>query len=97
MIGIAGLGCVLGPRPLREFTLAHKAMESARAGGASQLAPSFLDKAERHYQKGLGYFDQNEREKSRIHFTKAREYAEKAENQSRVKKFKSGDFLPEEP
>ena len=87
-------GCVLGPRPLKEFTLAHVAVNSARDIGATRLAPGFLYKAEQHYRKGIQYFKENARRKAQAHFIKARKYAERAENQARIKRFQSGDPLP---
>ena len=84
----------MGPRPLEEFTLARTAVEAARDVGAARLAPGFWYKAEQHYRKGVRYFKENARDKAQTHFVKAKEYAEKAENKTRVKKFQSGEPFP---
>ena len=90
---IGATACV-GPRPLKEFTLARTAVDYARYVGAPHLAPGFFYKAEQHYNKGVECLKKNARYEARDHFVKAKKYAEKAENKTRIKKFQSGEPLP---
>lgn len=91
---LIAIGACAGPRPLKDFTLARTAIESARRVEAGRLAPKYWNKAGLHYRNGIYYFKQNLRSKAQEQFVKSRKFAEKAENQSRIKKFQTGDISP---
>ena len=86
------IGCV-APRPIEEYTLARAAVNSARESGAERLAPGLWHKAEEHYRNGQKSFKDKDNEGAMVGFLKAIEFAEKAENASRLKKFESGETM----
>lgn len=88
------LGCaVVVPYPLEEFTLARAALTSAKDSGAERLASGYWYKAEENYQKAQKSLKDKDNELARSQFLKAIDFAEKAENASRLKKFESGEPL----
>lgn len=89
-IVILGSGCAGAP-PVREFTLARTAIDAARKAGAPRYASGFWNRAEEHYRRASVSYKDRYYEEAKKLFKKARVYAEKAENSTRLKKFKSGD------
>ena len=83
-----------GPRPTEDMVLANTALEAARVVGATSVAPGFWHRAEESYRKGLNLMKGNYNYEAKEAFIEAREYAEKAENSTRLKKFKSGEAFP---
>jgi hypothetical protein len=90
---VSGVSCA-GPKPLLDYTLARTAMNSARDVGAPSFAPGYWAKAEESFQKGEAAFRYNENFEAEELFRRARAYAERAENSTRLKKFKSGENFP---
>ena len=93
------LGCLLAlsgciaPQPIEEYTLARAALNSAKESGSERLAPGLWYKAEENYRKGQKYLKDRDNESAKVGFLKAIEFAEKAENASRLKKFESGETM----
>lgn len=85
-------GCV-APLPIEEYTIARAAVTSARDAGSERLAAGLWYKAEENYRKGQKYLSDKDNESAKISFLKAIEFAEKAENASRLKKFESGETM----
>jgi uncharacterized protein HemY len=86
------VGCV-APLPIEEYTIARAAVNSARESGSERLAAGIWYKAEENYRKGQKYLKDQDNESAKISFLKAIEFAEKAENASRLKKFESGETM----
>ena len=86
------VGCV-APLPIEEYTLARAAVTSARESGAERLAPGLWYKAEENYRKGQKFLKDKDNETAKVNFLKAIQFAEKAENASRLKKFESGETM----
>jgi len=84
------LGCA-GPRPIKELALATSAIKAAKDCGAGTFAPGFTNRAEDEFRKGQKAMQGNYNTDAKDDFDQARVYAEKAENSTRLKKFKSGE------
>ncbi len=91
LVAFFGAGCA-APNPIQEYSIARAAMQAARSEGAPRLAAAFWLKAEDHYQKGERYYRQNDFARAREQFDLAREFAEKAENATRLRKAQQGEF-----
>jgi len=85
------VGCASQP-PLNDYTLAKTALAAARDQDAARFAPSYWHQAEEAYRSGEVFYKKSEYTKAEEQFILARELAEKAENATRVQKYKSGDF-----
>jgi len=85
-------GCI-SPLPIEEFTLARAAVASARESGSERLAPGLWYKCEENYRKGQKALKEKDNETAKVSFLQAIEFAEKAENASRLKKFESGETM----
>ncbi|MBT4761892.1 MAG: DUF4398 domain-containing protein [Bdellovibrionaceae bacterium] len=83
-------GCV-GPAPVLEYNLAQESLVRAKYVGATKFASGHWHQANRFYDKAKKHYENREYSQARNFFEKARLSAEKAENLSRVKKFKSGE------
>lgn len=89
-----GLAGCAGPKPIEDIVLARAAMDAARTVGAQSSAPGYYHKSEESYHLGQIALKGNYNREAQLHFANARMYAEKAENVTRLKKFKSGEALP---
>ena len=87
------LACA-GPKPIEELTLARVALDAAKDAGAASLASGYWYKAEESFRKGSEALNGNYNYDAKEFFIQAKLYAEKAENSTRLKKFKSGDSYP---
>jgi len=87
------VSCVTIPAPIEEYTLARAAIDSAKSVDAARYSPGYFHKAEVNYRTGQLDFDDREYENAILEFIQAREYAEKAENSSRLIRFKNGEVL----
>ena len=83
-----------GPRPVEDLVIAKAALDAAQEAGATSMAPGFWHQAEESYRKGLKSMQGNYNYEARTHFQKAKVFAEKAENSTRLKRFKSGEGYP---
>jgi hypothetical protein len=91
-LALALSGCV-APLPIEEYTLARAAVSSARESGSERLAPGLWYKCEENYRKGQKALREKDNEEAKVSFLRAIEFAEKAENASRLKKFESGETM----
>ena len=66
-------------------------MNAAREVDSAKFAKGMWSRAEEAYFKGQKAFQANDMEQARKSFRMATDYAEKAENLTRLKKFQSGD------
>ena len=87
------IGCV-GPAPIRDYNLAHTAIQAAKKAGAANYAPTALTSATNNFQEAEEKYKIREYEKAKRLFKTARRFAEKAENKTRIKKFKTGETFP---
>lgn len=86
-------GCQTTPRPIKEYSIARVALDSARSADAPRHSPGFWHQAEEAYRRGqLAYRNRNWSE-ALDEFTKAKLAAEKAENSARLIRQKSGEVL----
>lgn len=83
-----------GPKPLEDMVLAKVALDTAKEVGAPSAASGYWYKAEENYRKGLEALEGNYNYDAKEFFIEAKIYAEKAENSTRLKKFKSGESFP---
>ncbi|MCB0415318.1 MAG: DUF4398 domain-containing protein [Bdellovibrionales bacterium] len=90
---ILGSTSCVGPAPVEEYNLARTALQAARAAESNRYASGFLHEAERLYRLAQHQYDNRDYENAESNFIKARSFAEKAENVTRLKKFKSGDGI----
>ena len=82
------------PPPIEEYTLARTAKQAARAAESGRHASGFWYKAEEHYRKGEKAYKNGDFAQAKIDLDLAKQYAEKAENVTRLKKFQSGELAP---
>jgi len=87
------LAACVSPAPYEEYTLAKEALQAAQDADSAKISPAFWLEAESSYRKGEEAYKLNEFDKARTMFIRARQAAEKAENQTRLEKFKSGDVF----
>lgn len=87
------VGCQTTPAPKEDYALARAAIEAARAAQAARHSPGYWHQAEEAYRKGRIYYEDNDFNKAREQFIRARLAAEKAENSARLIRQKSGDVL----
>jgi hypothetical protein len=83
------LSCA-GPRPFFEHSKAYTALKAAEVAEATRFSPGYWSKAERLYREGKQAYNSNQNKKAKGLFIRSIRYAEKAENVTRLKKFKSG-------
>ena len=84
------LGCASQP-PKEQYNLAFAAMEGARAVQATKYAPALWYKAEEAYRRAEDYYKKEDYTEAEKNFVRARSYAERAENASRLKRFETGE------
>jgi hypothetical protein len=82
---------VTPPPPFEEYAVARAAVNAARDYDSAKYAKGMWNRAEEAYFKGQKSFQANDMADARKNFRLATEYAEKAENLTRLKKFQSGD------
>lgn len=85
-------GCA-GHPPLEEYSIARAALFAAKEVEAQRYAPGFWYKAEEHYRLGQSAYKNNDFKTAKVNFDQAKEFAEKAENATRLKKFQSGETV----
>ena len=92
---MAVTACVVAaPPPYEEYTLARTAVSAAKEVDSAKNAPGFWNRAEENYRAAQKEFKDNEFAEAKKHFLLAIQYAEKAENATKLKKFQSGDSYP---
>ena len=88
-------GCVVvGPPPFEGYTLARSAMRAAQDVDSAQFATGLWNRAEENFRKGEQAWKDNESDNAQKYFKLALQFAERAENAARLKKFQTGESLP---
>lgn len=82
------------PKPITEYAFARQALASAKKANALKFAPELLHQAELTYQKGEVAFRSGDHAIAKDLFNESQRFAEKAEDEARLKSFQSGDFGP---
>lgn len=88
---LLGLNACVGAPPQDDYLLAHTALNFAKAANAAKYAPGLLAYAERDYQQALKDYQDRNYEMAKNNFTRARQFAEKAEGYSVVKRAQLGE------
>ena len=86
--------CVAAPPPFDEYVLARTAVAAAKEVDSAKNAPGLWTRAEENYRIAQKQFKDNDFALARRHFLSAIQFAEKAENATKLKKFQSGDSYP---
>lgn len=93
MVALGLWGCASSP-PVAEYAIARTALESAREKEAARYASGYWHRAEEYYRKGEKAFQDSDFNGARGYFERARIFAEKAENSTRLKLFQTGEGIP---
>ncbi len=93
-VGLKFLVACAGPQPIEEMALARAALDAAKDSGAPTVSPGFWHTAEDDFRKANVAMKNNDNYGAKDLFVECRELAEKAENATRLKKFKSGESFP---
>lgn len=88
-IFVSLVSCV-GPAPRSEMSLANVALESARESNAAKHAPGLFRQAEDLYRQALSEYEEKNYQAASENFLRAKQFAEKAENYTVLKKAESG-------
>ena len=88
------VGCVAVPPPYEEYTLARSAVKAAQEVDSARFATGLWHRAEENFRNGQKAFKESDYGPARAYFKKALEFAERAENATRLKKFQTGDSFP---
>lgn len=95
LVGGGVVACVVAaPPPYEEYTLARTAVFAARDVDSAKSAPGLWNRAEENYRAAQKEFKDNDFALAKKHFQLAVQFAEKAENATKLKKFQSGDSYP---
>lgn len=87
--------CVIAPpAPYEEYVLARAAVRSAQEVDSARFSTGLYNRAEESYRNGAKSFKDADFKEAKQFFKRAIEYAERAENATRLKKFQSGDSFP---
>lgn len=92
-IGIVALvlmACA-GQPPFEDYTLAHTALEAAKAAQAPRISPGYFSRADEFYHRGVSQFEDRHYTAAKESFEQARYFAEQAENYSVLKKSETGE------
>ena len=82
--------CVSKP-PIVEYTLARSALDNAERVEANKYSPNNWQRAKEAFEKAQRELSDTDNDEARKSFIKARQWAEKAENQTRYNRFKQGE------
>ena len=90
IVGALFISSCAGPKPYKEYSMAYTSLKAAEMSEASRYSPGYWSKAERLYREGEQAYNQNLNVQAKDLFIQAQRYAERAENVTRLRKFKSG-------
>jgi hypothetical protein len=85
---------VAAPPPYEEYTLARTAVRAAQDVDSSRFSAGLWNRAEENYRLGQKAYKDSDFKEAKVYFKKAINFAERAENSTRLKKFQSGDSFP---
>lgn len=88
------LGGCASPPPFEDYALARSAISAAQEVDSAKFAKGFWSRAEENYLEGQKAFANQDYEVAKKLLRKSTEYAERAENLTRLKKFQTGDSFP---
>ena len=86
------LSACAGLPPNKEYNLAKTALSMAKQHGSEAEAPKYYEKALSLYREAQTLFKKRIYDLAQIKFTESMKQSEKAENISRLKRYKQGDF-----
>lgn len=86
------LSACVGPAPVEDYALAWAAIQAAKKAEAQKVAPGYYAKAEELYRQALAEYEQRKYNDAQETFRRARQFAERAENYSVIKKVESGEL-----
>lgn len=87
--------CVVAPpAPYEDYVIARAAVRAAQDVDSARFSTGLWNRAEESYRSGAKAFKDADFKDAKVHFQRAIEYAERAENATRLKKFQSGDSFP---
>jgi hypothetical protein len=86
--------CRTAPAPYEDYALARTAVQAARDADSPRFAPGFWARADENFRLAEREYKDSDFEAAKLHFHMAQKFAEKAENATRLKKFKTGDSYP---
>lgn len=93
-LSLFAIGCVTQRPPVEEFALARTALQAAQRHDSARYASGFWQLAEENYRTGEKFFQKGEYTSAKDSFDRSKFYSEKAENQARLQKFKTGEGVP---
>lgn len=93
LIFLSVAGCA-APPPFEEYTISRTALNSAREVEAGRYASGYWHRAEELYRRGQKQYKDNDYARAKDSFLDSIEFAEKAENATRLRKFQSGEGFP---
>lgn len=82
------------PAPYEDYALARAAVRAAQEADSARFATNLWNKAEDNFRSGQKAFREADYEAAKRHFQLAQQFAEKAENITRLKKFQTGENFP---
>lgn len=88
------VGCVAPPPPYEDYTLARAAVKAAQEVDSARFATGLWHRAEENFRQGQKAFKESDYGRAKVYFQQALEYAERAENATRLKKFQTGEGFP---
>lgn len=91
---LSGCKIVAAPPPYEEYSLARTAVKAAQDADSARFATGIWNKAEENYRAGQKAYRESDFDTAKKHFQAAIQFAEKAENATRLKKFQTGDSFP---
>lgn len=74
--------------------MARAAVRAAQDADSARFATNLWNKAEENFRSGQKAYREADYETAKKHFLLAQQFAEKAENLTRIKKFQSGESFP---
>ncbi len=80
--------------PYEDYALARAAVRAAQEADSARFATNLWNKAEENFRSGQKAFRDADYESAKKHFQLAQQFAEKAENITRLKKFQTGENFP---
>ncbi len=87
-------GCVAAPAPYEEYSLARAAIRAAQEVDSARFATALYSKAEDAYRNGQKAYKDADFSDAKKYFLQTIQFAERAENATRLKKFQTGDSFP---
>lgn len=91
---LSGCKVIAAPPPYEEYSLARTAVKAAQEADSARFATGIWNKAEENFRAGQKAYREADYDSAKKHFQLAIQFAEKAENSTRLKKFQSGDSFP---